>query len=109
MAFLRLLLHQPELAILDEATTALDTATEAILYRTLQKQAATYVSVGEHYYFLCAYAKESALAVQTLDAALGIAGHRKELNAFHSHVLQHAGGWEWNFMSMQDYQTQRVV
>lgn len=47
VAFLRLLLHRPLLAFLDEATAALDTATEAVLYKSLQRTCSCYISVGE--------------------------------------------------------------
>lgn len=46
MAFARLLLHQPSLAFLDEATGALDTTTESILYNSLRGQSTSYVSIG---------------------------------------------------------------
>ena len=46
VAFLRLLLHAPKLAFLDEATGALDSATEAALYTALQRHCSSYVSVG---------------------------------------------------------------
>lgn len=47
IAFLRLLMHEPALAFLDEATGALDTATEAGCYRALQKHSTSFVSVGK--------------------------------------------------------------
>lgn len=47
VAFVRLLLHCPKLAFLDEATGALDTPTEAALYTALRTQCASFVSVGE--------------------------------------------------------------
>lgn len=47
MAFLRLLLHQPALAFLDEATGACDENTEAALYSLLQSSCQTFVSVGK--------------------------------------------------------------
>ena len=47
VAFLRLLLHQPAMAFLDEATGALDSATEASCYRALHKHSTSFVSVGE--------------------------------------------------------------
>ena len=47
LAFLRLLLHQPALAFLDEATGALDENTEASLYTLLRSSCQTFVSVGE--------------------------------------------------------------
>ena len=47
VAFLRLLLHEPSLAFLDEATGALDSATEASCYKALQKHSTSFVSVGE--------------------------------------------------------------
>ena len=46
MAFLRLLLHTPGLAFLDEATGALDTPTESALYTALRTHCRSYVSVG---------------------------------------------------------------
>ena len=48
IAFLRLLLHEPGLAFLDEATGALDIATEALMYKTLQQRSLSYISVGEN-------------------------------------------------------------
>ena len=47
LAFLRLLLHEPALAFLDEATGALDSATEASCYKGLQKHSTSFVSVGK--------------------------------------------------------------
>jgi len=75
VAFARLLLHRPQLAFLDEATGAVDSEIEAILYRALQKQSQCFVSVG----------------------------HRKELCAYHTHILEHKGGWKWKFSTMEDY------
>ena len=46
VAFLRLLLHAPRLAFLDEATGALDSATEAALYSRLRTYCTSYISVG---------------------------------------------------------------
>ena len=46
VAFLRLLLHAPKLAFLDEATGALDSATEAALYTRLRSYCTSYISVG---------------------------------------------------------------
>ena len=46
VAFLRLLLHAPALAFLDEATGALDTPTESALYSALRAHCRSYVSVG---------------------------------------------------------------
>ena len=46
LAFARLLLAKPKLAILDEATTALDSASEEMMYRIVQETAGLYISVG---------------------------------------------------------------
>ena len=46
LAFLRLLLHEPSMAFLDEATGALDNATEASCYKALQKHSTSFISVG---------------------------------------------------------------
>ena len=46
LSFARLLLASPRLAILDEATSACDLATEALLYKETQKAGITCISVG---------------------------------------------------------------
>jgi putative ATP-binding cassette transporter len=46
LSFARLLISKPKYAFLDEATTALDLKTEAILYKKLQTVVKSYVSVG---------------------------------------------------------------
>ena len=61
--------------LLLQATGALDTATEAVLYRLLQRHCHSYVSIG----------------------------HRPELLQWHTHVLQHAGGPCWRFCTKQDF------
>jgi vitamin B12/bleomycin/antimicrobial peptide transport system ATP-binding/permease protein len=68
IAFLRLLRAQPVLAILDEATSAMDIATERTMYQELAGSCRSYVSVG----------------------------HRPQLAEFHTHVLtwQAPGIWQ---------------
>ncbi|KAJ6817448.1 putative ABC transporter D family member 2, chloroplastic isoform X1 [Iris pallida] len=46
LAFARLLLSKPKLALLDESTSALDEANEAHLYRQIEAAGITYISVG---------------------------------------------------------------
>ncbi|XP_010480191.1 PREDICTED: ABC transporter D family member 2, chloroplastic isoform X3 [Camelina sativa] len=46
LAFARLLLSQPKLALLDESTSALDEANEALLYQQIQSADITYLSIG---------------------------------------------------------------
>ncbi|CAH2033390.1 unnamed protein product [Thlaspi arvense] len=46
LAFARLLLCQPKLALLDESTSALDEANEAHLYQQIQAAGITYISIG---------------------------------------------------------------
>lgn len=67
LAFARLLLNKPKYAILDEASSALDPANEALLYTTLQQSGTTFLSVG----------------------------HRESLRQYHSRVLEldGKGGW----------------
>ncbi|DBB06377.1 hypothetical protein WJX77_005903 [Trebouxia sp. C0004] len=67
LAFLRLLLHEPALAFLDEATGALDSATEASCYKALQKHSTSFVSVG----------------------------HRMQLLDYHTDVLHNVGNGQW--------------
>ncbi|XP_024515151.1 ABC transporter D family member 2, chloroplastic [Selaginella moellendorffii] len=59
LAFARLLLSKPKLALLDEATSAIDEATEAYLYRLLLESGTCVMSVG----------------------------HRSTLHEFHTHLL----------------------
>mmetsp|Transcript_14977 Transcript_14977/g.45203 ORF Transcript_14977/g.45203 Transcript_14977/m.45203 type:complete len:636 (-) Transcript_14977:410-2317(-) len=78
VAWLRLLLHSPALAFLDEATGALDLETEAELYRKLSQSlspSAAYVSVG----------------------------HRMQLLKYHTHVLVMEGGGAWRKCTSQEY------
>lgn len=70
VAFVRLLRRKPALAFLDEATSAVDSATERRLYEALRHVCPCFVSIG----------------------------HRKELLAHHSHVLEAMGDdgrWGW--------------
>ena len=46
LAFARLLLAQPQYAVLDEATSSLDVKNEKLLYTQLQQSHITYISVG---------------------------------------------------------------
>ncbi|KAK2422013.1 ABC transporter D family member [Trifolium repens] len=46
LAFARLLLSKPQLALLDESTSALDEANEAYLYEKIEATGITYISVG---------------------------------------------------------------
>jgi len=67
LAFARLLLARPRLAVLDESTSALDLATEERLYRALAAAGVTCLSVG----------------------------HRPSLRAYHARVLELAPGGAW--------------
>jgi len=60
LSFARLLLAQPELALLDESTSALDAANEAILYSELSHDNITFISVG-HRPALLKYHKNALL------------------------------------------------
>ena len=42
----RVLLSQPALVLMDESTSALDVANEALLYKLLRRRGITFVSVG---------------------------------------------------------------
>jgi len=64
IAFARLVLAAPRLALLDESTSALDVPSEAAMYRLLSEGGITYASVG----------------------------HRPTLIPFHSRVLRLSGG-----------------
>lgn len=75
VAFLRLLVAQPALAFLDEASSALDVDTEAHLYRQLGDVCRSYVSVG----------------------------HRSQLVKYHSHVLMWTEPGRWVKCSSAEY------
>jgi ABC-type uncharacterized transport system fused permease/ATPase subunit len=76
VAFLRLLRARPAVAFLDEATSGVDTATEAALYSALRAACACHVSVG----------------------------HRRELVRHHSHVLRAAGEGRWELHTAAEYE-----
>ncbi|KAL3153965.1 hypothetical protein ABBQ32_013522 [Trebouxia sp. C0010 RCD-2024] len=75
LAFLRLLLHEPSMAFLDEATGALDNATEASCYKALQKHSTSFISVG----------------------------HRMQLLDYHTDVLHHIGNGQWKHDTSEHY------
>lgn len=68
VSFARILISQPRFVFLDEATSAVDIATEAVLYRVLIEEGITFVSVG----------------------------HRETILRFHDRILHllPGGGWE---------------
>lgn len=66
LAFGRLLLSKPTLALLDESTSALDEANEARLYQLIQAAGITYISIG-HRRTLYKYHKK-VLHVSTADS-----------------------------------------
>eukprot|EP00887_Chlorella_sp_A99_P007088 scaffold2.g7088.t1 len=76
IAFLRLLYHAPALAFLDEATSAVDAATEAALYAALRERCPCYVSIG----------------------------HRMQLVACHTHVLEAVGEGRWVLYTAPQFQ-----
>ncbi len=75
LAFARLLLAQPQYAVLDEATSSLDVRNEKLLYSQLQQTDITYISVG----------------------------HRSTLVDYHDSVLRINNDRSYNLMSKQQY------
>ncbi|BBN02774.1 vitamin B12/bleomycin/antimicrobial peptide transport system ATP-binding/permease protein [Marchantia polymorpha subsp. ruderalis] len=73
LAFARLLISKPRLALMDESTSALDEENEMLLYGEIKKSGITYISVG----------------------------HRTTLKQFHSNILKisklDGGGCNWTF------------
>lgn len=67
LSFIRLLYHRPAMAFLDEATSAVDTEMEQLLYRAAVDKGITLVSVG----------------------------HRASLRAFHQQSLHLKGDGSW--------------
>ena len=77
--FLRLLLTKPQFAILDESTSALDEANEALVYQSLRDSGTTYISVG----------------------------HRSSLIDFHDDILALDGQEGWALYTQDEYKTTR--
>ena len=75
IAFLRLLRSKPVLAILDEATSAMDVATEHAMYELLAAACQSYVSVG----------------------------HRPQLVQYHTHVLRWRDPGQWELVQAQEH------
>ncbi|KHG26366.1 ABC transporter D family member 2, chloroplastic [Gossypium arboreum] len=80
LAFARLLLSKPKLALLDESTSALDEVNEAHLYEKMKAAGITYISIG----------------------------HRRTLYAYHNRVLDISSAdadsrqRNWNIKSIED-------
>jgi putative ATP-binding cassette transporter len=75
-AFLRLFRSKPVLAVLDEATSAMDVSTEHHMYTMLSNTCHSYVSVG----------------------------HRPQLTMYHTHVLTWKQPGVWKLAPSPDYQ-----
>jgi len=75
LAFARLLLIQPQYAVLDEATSAVSIEQEQYLYTQLSQSTTAYISIG----------------------------HRPSLLAFHQQVLTLLPDQRWTLQSAQDY------
>jgi ABC-type uncharacterized transport system fused permease/ATPase subunit len=75
VALVRLLVHRPLLAFLDEATAALDPKSEAVVYGLIAQACSCYVSVG----------------------------HRLQLLEWHSHVLVSVGSGRWVMHTTDEY------
>ncbi|MEW5312633.1 MAG: hypothetical protein WDW38_004253 [Sanguina aurantia] len=75
IAFLRLLLHAPALSFLDEATSAIDSTTEAQVYALMRARPGCFVSVG----------------------------HRMQLVRYHTHVLESRGQGLWVKSTAEEY------
>lgn len=73
IAFARILISGAKLVFLDEATSAVDIATEAVLYRLLQEEGIAYVSVG----------------------------HRQTILAFHDQALELFPGGGWHIVPIE--------
>jgi putative ATP-binding cassette transporter len=80
LAFARILLRQPELVFLDEATSAVDSATERHLYARLLALGKSFVSVG----------------------------HRLGIAEYHSHVLVLEPGGGWQLLTVEAFRSQGV-
>ena len=131
VAFLRLLLHAPKLAFLDEATGALDSATEAALYTRLRSYCTSYISVGGwltaaarlqdiHCFtdlHMGPWAWHAAMSSQVhvrrwqplMEAVFWAAGHRMELLQYHTHVLEHVGATRWQLSTVEEFRARQAA
>ncbi|SMC72229.1 ABC transporter ATP-binding protein/permease [Sporomusa malonica] len=74
IAFVRVLIHQPEWLFMDEATSALDEPTERVLYTLLRERLA--------------------------GTAMISVGHRNTLNSYHKKKLTLDGAGRWSLLTM---------
>jgi vitamin B12/bleomycin/antimicrobial peptide transport system ATP-binding/permease protein len=81
IAFLRLFRNKPALAVLDEATSAMDVATENHMYTLLANGCQSYVSVG----------------------------HRPQLTMYHSHVLTWQMPGVWTLAPSPNYEVPQAL
>lgn len=79
IAFARLLVQKPAIAFLDEASSALDSKNEALIYGLVKERVRTIVSVG----------------------------HRHSLIKFHSHILWHDEELGWKFLKSSEFEAMR--
>jgi len=77
IAFARVLVSRPKFVFLDEATSAMDVATERLMYDMLAESGATYISVG----------------------------HRQSVMRLHDHALRLSPGGHWSAVSPQEAET----
>ncbi|HRX14798.1 MAG TPA: ABC transporter ATP-binding protein/permease [Spirochaetota bacterium] len=75
LAFARLIIANPNFAILDEASSALDVDNEKNLYSILNKSTVTYISIG----------------------------HRPQLSYYHDSVLQLSEDGSWQLLTPDEY------
>merc|ERR1711964_527404 len=75
LALARLLAKVPEIAFLDESTSALDSENERVFYETLRELGCSYISVG----------------------------HREGVVKFHDRVLEIQGCGKWSLLSVSEY------
>lgn len=75
LGFARLFLHNPQYAVLDESTSALDVANEKHLYHKLREADNTYISVG----------------------------HRPTLIPYHQLIVEILGQGKWRFLSPNEF------
>ncbi|WVZ00134.1 hypothetical protein V8G54_026203 [Vigna mungo] len=87
LAFARLLLSKPQLALLDESTSALDEANEVHLYQKIRAANITYVSIG-HRSSLYDY-HERILRISTFDS------DNEQLNCYYTGLVDSVGFFIW--------------
>ena len=107
-----MLLSKPKLVLMDESTSALDTANERLLYRALRDAGITYVSVGHRLAFVATSVIEQREELQSIEHVDHVAvdtGHRQYANAVTCMPLTLSRPWKPGFETVHTSRDCRIA